>query len=166
MGTQSAGEGRVRLRGGNPVGRRRPRAATGREPSRQAKAACGLVFGARGVWPSSALGVGESIGRLIRGRRAAGRFVRHPGPPGEECVMSRVATVLLALALAAALPARALAQQFTVVDITYEHKYEYASHYRVKPAPATPSNWVTPVDFRAGRVYGHLEVLSKPSDEL
>src|SRR5262245_34949597 len=63
-------------------------------------------------------------------------------------------------------PAPVWAQQFRVVDITYEHKYEYASHYRVKPSAETPANWTAPVDYRQGRVYGHLEVLSKPSNEL
>lgn len=71
----------------------------------------------------------------------------------------------LALAVVTLGVGRAQAQQFTLVDITYEHKYEYGSHYRVKPSAQTPSNWKSPIDFTKGRVYGHIEVMTRPSEE-
>ncbi len=67
--------------------------------------------------------------------------------------------------LIAALPCVAHAQQFTIVDQTYEHKYEEGSHHRVKPTAETPSNWKVPVDYTKGTVYGHMEILSRPSTD-
>src|SRR5262245_38542404 len=57
--------------------------------------------------------------------------------------------------------ARAQAQQYTLVDVTYEH----TGLRQLAPAPGVPSNWGTPVDYRGGRVYGHLEILSRPSSD-
>src|SRR5262245_29683465 len=70
---------------GNPVGGRRPRAATGREPSRQAKAACGYGEGTQSagegrvrpsVWGSRRLALirvgGGGVNRTIDSREAGG----------------------------------------------------------------------------------------------
>ncbi len=76
---------------------------------------------------------------------------------------ARTSACVVAAAVALLAPLAAQAAQFTLVDLTYEHKYEYASHFRINPSPETPANWKAPVDFTKGRVYGRLEVMSRPS---
>lgn len=65
-------------------------------------------------------------------------------------------------------PTRALAAQFVVTEITYEHSATTTtdSHMRVVPSPETPTNWKAPTDYAtAGKVYVRLEVFTKPSAE-
>lgn len=74
------------------------------------------------------------------------------------------ASALAAAALTALSSAEALAEQFVVVDATYEHTPALAdSHYRVTPLSGTPANWRSPIDYASGKAYMHLEVHTKPS---
>lgn len=64
------------------------------------------------------------------------------------------------------------AEQFTLFDETFEFTWEDAinstpskSHHYVKGNALNaqrPTNWVSPVDYRNGKVHIHLEVLEKP----
>lgn len=68
---------------------------------------------------------------------------------------------------AVALPARALAAQFVVTEVGYEHSATTTSdsHLRLAPSPETPTDWKAPVDYAsAGTVHVRLEVFDKPSD--
>ncbi|MBL8717657.1 MAG: hypothetical protein JNL79_16850 [Myxococcales bacterium] len=75
------------------------------------------------------------------------------------------------LALVAALllvPTPALAAQFVVAEVTYEHSATTTtdSHLRLPPSAETPKNWKAPVDYAtAGTVHVRLEVFTKPSAE-
>jgi hypothetical protein len=65
-------------------------------------------------------------------------------------------------------PARALAAQFVVTEVTYEHSATTTtdSHLRLAPLPGTPSNWKAPTDYATnGFVWVRLEVFTKPSAE-
>ncbi len=65
-------------------------------------------------------------------------------------------------------PSRALAAQFVVTEVTYEHSATTTtdSHLRLPPSAETPKNWKAPVDYAtAGTVWVRLEVFSKPSAE-
>lgn len=65
-------------------------------------------------------------------------------------------------------PTRALAAQFVVTDVTYEHSATTTtdSHLRLPPSAETPKNWKSPIDYAtAGTVYVRLEVFTKPSSE-
>src|SRR5262249_37827846 len=66
------------------------------------------------------------------------------------------------------IPSGARAAQFTIVDVTYTHgpPTVAGSHYRVKPSAETPANWKAPVDYTQGKVYGHVQVFSKPNDNV
>src|SRR4051794_14158233 len=75
--------------------------------------------------------------------------------------MTRLRLMLVVCALG--LPATARAQQFRLVDITYEHLASYNSHYRIKNSAETPANWTSPIDYTKGRVYGHIEFIQRPS---
>jgi len=60
--------------------------------------------------------------------------------------------------------ADALAEQFVVLDSTWEHTPDLAdSHYRVTPLPGTPGDWRKPTDYASGTAHMHLEVSTKPS---
>lgn len=64
------------------------------------------------------------------------------------------------------LPTRALAAQFVVTEVTYEHSATTTtdSHLRLPPSAETPKNWKSPIDYAtAGTVYVRLEVFTKPS---
>lgn len=65
-------------------------------------------------------------------------------------------------------PTPALAAQFVVADVTYEHSATTTtdSHLRLPPSAETPKNWKAPVDYAtAGTVHVRLEVFTKPSAE-
>jgi len=75
-----------------------------------------------------------------------------------------------ALIVAAGLliPTRALAAQFVVAEVTYEHSATTTtdSHLRLPPSAETPANWKSPIDYAtAGTVWVRLEVFTKPSAE-
>ena len=56
----------------------------------------------------------------------------------------------------------AFADQFVVVDSTWEHTPDLAvSHFRVAPLAGSPSDWVKPVDYSKGTAHVHLEVSTK-----
>lgn len=58
----------------------------------------------------------------------------------------------------------ALADQFVVVDSTWDHTPDLAdSHYRVLPTAATPASWKSPVDYASGMAHVRLEVFTKPT---
>jgi MYXO-CTERM domain-containing protein len=78
---------------------------------------------------------------------------------------------LAAGALVSLSPKLGHAEQFTLFDVTFNFTWEDAinakpsqSHYYVKKdmLKPQPANWVTPVDYRNGKVHIHLEVLEKP----
>jgi len=59
----------------------------------------------------------------------------------------------------------ALADQFVVLDSTWEHTADLPdSHFHVDPLPGTPADWTSPVDYSTGTAYIHLEVFTKPTD--
>jgi MYXO-CTERM domain-containing protein len=63
-------------------------------------------------------------------------------------------------------PAAAWAQpQLVAIDVTYEASTTttHDAHYDVKPAADQPANWKSPIDYTAGMVYIHQEVMTKPS---
>jgi hypothetical protein len=65
-------------------------------------------------------------------------------------------------------PTRALAAQFVVTEVTYEHSATTTtdSHLRLPPSAETPKNWKSPIDYAtAGTVWVRLEVFTKPSAE-
>lgn len=65
-------------------------------------------------------------------------------------------------------PTRALAAQFVVTEVTYEHSATTTtdSHLRLPPSAETPKNWKSPIDYAtAGSVHVRLEVFTKPSTE-
>jgi hypothetical protein len=81
---------------------------------------------------------------------------------------------LTAGALVSLSPELALAEQFVLFDATFEYTWQDAinatpskSHYYVKETNGLnterPDNWVSPVDYRNGKVHIHLEVLEKPA---
>lgn len=77
----------------------------------------------------------------------------------------RYALITVGLVL---LPTRALAAQFVVTEVTYEHSATTTtdSHLRLLPSAETPKNWKSPVDYAtAGTVWVRLEVFTKPSAE-
>lgn len=60
----------------------------------------------------------------------------------------------------------AFADQFVVVDSTWEHTPDLAdSHYRVTPLAGSPSDWRKPIDYASGTAHVHLEVSTKPTDQ-
>lgn len=74
-------------------------------------------------------------------------------------------TFLGTAALVSSYGSLAWAEQFVVVDETYEHTADMPdSHYRVDPLPGTPSNWKSPIDYTTGTAHMHLEVSTKPTD--
>src|SRR4051794_10198218 len=66
--------------------------------------------------------------------------------------------------------ARAHAEQFTLLDFTYEATTAntHDAHYDVKspmyPLPQ-PDNWKAPIDYTLGTIYIEQDVLTKPSAE-
>jgi hypothetical protein len=77
----------------------------------------------------------------------------------------RAGAFAAALSLSSLWSASALAEQFVVVDETYEHTPDMPdSHYRVTPRPGTPTDWRSPIDYASGKAYMHLEVYTKPTD--
>lgn len=59
----------------------------------------------------------------------------------------------------------ASAEQFVVVDETYEHTPDMPdSHYRVDPPAGAPKDWRSPIDYASGTAHMHMEVLTKPTD--
>src|SRR5690242_16359084 len=86
-------------------------------------------------------------------------------------------TGLLALAAGALITLSAKssqAEQFVLFDVTFDFTWEDAinakpsqSHYYVKENNGLnlqrPDNWVSPIDYRNGKVHIHLEVLEKPA---
>src|SRR5687767_13681719 len=81
---------------------------------------------------------------------------------------------LAAGALVCLSPKLSHAEQFVLFDVTFDYTWEDAinatpskSHFYVKEANGLnserPDNWVSPVDYRNGKVHIHLEVLEKPA---
>jgi hypothetical protein len=80
---------------------------------------------------------------------------------------------LAAGALATLSPQAGHAEQLTLFDVTFDFTWEDAinaspskSHYYVKSDKLNaqrPTNWMAPVDYRAGKVHIYLEVLEKPA---
>jgi hypothetical protein len=77
-------------------------------------------------------------------------------------------------ALVTLLPKPSRAQQFVLFDVSFDFTWEDAinaapskSHYYVKESNGLslqrPTNWVTPINYRTGKVHIHLEVLEKPA---
>lgn len=77
-----------------------------------------------------------------------------------------------ALITLSAKPSRA--EQLTLFDVTFDFTWEDAttsspskSHYYVKESSGLraerPDNWLSPIDYRNGKVHIHLEVLEKPA---
>lgn len=59
----------------------------------------------------------------------------------------------------------ALADQVVTTEVTYTHSAQTTtdSHYRPPVLPATPANWVSPVNYAGGKAVVRLEVFKKPS---
>jgi hypothetical protein len=94
----------------------------------------------------------------------------HDGPAPKDLPIQRTMNRRRAGVFAAAVAAlslgsaEALAEQFVVLDSTWEHTPDLAdSHYRVTPLPGTPSDWRKPTDYASGTAHVHLEVTTKPS---
>lgn len=89
--------------------------------------------------------------------------------------LSRTALCALAAGSLITLSARSSrAEQFVLFDETFTMTWEDAisstpskSHHYVKANsglnPQQPTNWVSPIDYRNGKVHIHLEVLDKPA---
>jgi hypothetical protein len=88
-----------------------------------------------------------------KNKRAAGQYAS---------AAALVAGLLLAAAI---LPARASAEQFVLVDLTYEATAQNTmdSHFVANTATNIPKNLKTPIDYATGTAYVRFEVLSKPS---
>jgi hypothetical protein len=71
----------------------------------------------------------------------------------------------LLLAAAAVSASRARAEQFVLVDLTYEATAQNTmdSHFVAMPASNIPKNLKTPIDYASGTAYVHFEILTKPS---
>jgi hypothetical protein len=69
------------------------------------------------------------------------------------------------LLLAATVSSRVRAEQFVLLDLTYEATAQNTtdSHFPAKPAANIPQNLKTPVDYASGTAYVRFEVLTKPS---
>lgn len=77
-----------------------------------------------------------------------------------------------ASALVTLSPKASHAEQFTLFDVTFTMTWEDAinatpskSHHYVKSNdlnPQRPTNWITPIDYRSGKVHIYVEVLEKP----
>ena len=94
-------------------------------------------------------------------------------PPGastpdssvEKSRIRRAVLVAAAVSVASLSSSPALADQFVVVDSTWDHTPDLAdSHYRVMPLPGTPADWNSPVDYASGTAHVRLEVFTKPTD--
>ena len=89
-------------------------------------------------------------------------------------VFARISGLALGAASIALLPRVAHAEQFLLFDAQFTFTWEDAinatpskSHFYVKESnflnKARPVNWLTPVNYRAGKVHIRLEVLEKPA---
>lgn len=69
------------------------------------------------------------------------------------------------LLTAAAVSSRAYAEQFVLLDLSYEATSANTmdSHFPAMPAANIPKNLKTPVDYASGTAYVRFEVLTKPS---
>lgn len=93
-----------------------------------------------------------------------------PCPPVLIAIMR---SFLLALAVGLLCSSAALADQFTLFDVTFTFTKDDAfnskpnqSHYYVKSDrlnPQRPKDWTAPVDYRNGTVHLRLEILEKPA---
>ncbi len=83
----------------------------------------------------------------------------------EMARIRRAAALVAAFAAASLAGATARADQFVVVDSTWDHTPDLAdSHYRVAPLAGTPTDWKNPVDYASGSAHVRLEVFTKPTD--
>jgi MYXO-CTERM domain-containing protein len=72
---------------------------------------------------------------------------------------------IAAFAAASLWTSLASAEQFVVVDATYEHTADMPdSHYRLDPLPGTPTDWRSPIDYASGTAHMYFEVSTKPTD--
>ena len=94
--------------------------------------------------------------------------------PMTSHLFTRTGLVALAAgALVTLLAKPSHAEQLTLFDVTFDFTWEDAinaspskSHYYVKSDKLNaqrPTNWMTPIDYRAGKVHIYLEVLEKPA---
>ncbi|HKU41602.1 MAG TPA: hypothetical protein VJR89_25770 [Polyangiales bacterium] len=76
--------------------------------------------------------------------------------------LSLCSCLLLAAAWA---PQAARAEQFLLLDLTYEATAQNTSdsHYPAMPAAGIPTNWRSPINYANGTAYVRFEVLSAPS---
>jgi MYXO-CTERM domain-containing protein len=80
--------------------------------------------------------------------------------------IQRAILVAATVSIASLAGSTALADQFVVVDSTWDHTPDLAdSHYRVVPLPGTPADWKSPVDYASGTAHVRLEVFTKPTDQ-
>jgi hypothetical protein len=72
---------------------------------------------------------------------------------------------LCACLLLSAAPHRAHAEQFVLLDLTYEATSANTSdsHFPATPAAGIPANWRSPVNYANGAAYVRFEVITKPS---
>ena len=79
-------------------------------------------------------------------------------------IRRRFGAFAVALAVGSLGSSAALADQFVVVDSTWDHTPDLAdSHYRVLPTAATPADWKSPIDYASGTAHVRLEVFTKPT---
>ena len=80
--------------------------------------------------------------------------------------IGRAVLVAATVSVVALSSSPALADQFVVVDSTWDHTPDLAdSHYRVTPLAGTPADWKSPIDYASGSAHVRLEVFTKPTDQ-
>ncbi len=80
-------------------------------------------------------------------------------------IRRRVGAFAAGVAVVSLWSGAAFADQFVVVDSTWEHSADLSdSHYRVVPLAGSPTNWRKPIDYASGTAHVHLEVSTKPTD--
>jgi hypothetical protein len=97
------------------------------------------------------------------------KILKKPGKPhvprGPNVKFSAAFLLLCSCLLLMAAPRRAHAEQFLLLDLTYEATSANTkdSHYNAKPAAGIPANWRSPINYANGSAHVRFEVLSKPS---
>src|SRR5258707_4750759 len=85
-------------------------------------------------------------------------------------------SVIAAAALVLSLPLEARAEQFVLIDATFDYTWDDAinakpdkSHYYVNEKnflnKARPTNWLSPIDYRNGTLHVRTEVFVKPAGD-
>lgn len=110
------------------------------------------------TWYAGAMNTEDSDLRMKPAPAATSRR-RHLRRRGASAAAAALAT------LATLWSSAALAEQFVVLDSTWDHTPDLPdSHYRVEPLPGTPADWKSPIDYASGTAHIHLEVFTKPTD--